>query len=289
MPRIRVGAVSYLNTRPLVFGIDQGMGADRIELSYEVPSTLADRMAAGELDLALLPAVELARIPHLVVVPGLAIGSSGNCRSVLLVARKPLAEVRRVALDPDSRTSNALARILFAKAWGVQPTFVVGPRDLASALDEYDAVVRIGDKALFEPLPEGTIAYDLGGAWTARTTLPFVFAVWAARWDVVDRDLYEILHASRRAGVSAVPAIAADYTWNGRQHPEIALAYLRDAIRYRLGEPEVTGLRRFLAAAAEVGAIDTAPTIAFAPVKRGHSAFSSNSPVDDEIALEPTK
>src|SRR5258705_1751013 len=110
MPRIRAGAVSYLNTRPLVFGIDQGMGADRLELSYDVPSVLASRMAAGELDLALLPVVDLGRIPNLVVVPGLAIGSRRDCRSVLLVAKKPLAEVRKVALDPESKTSNALAR-----------------------------------------------------------------------------------------------------------------------------------------------------------------------------------
>jgi chorismate dehydratase len=236
-----------------------------------------------------VPVVELARIPHLVVVPGLAIGSLGNCRSVLLLARKPLAEVRRVALDPDSRTSNALARILFAEVWGVAPEYVVGPRDLPSALDEHDAVVRIGDKALFEPIPEGTTAHDLGGAWTARTTLPFVFAVWAARRGVVDREVYELLHASRRAGVSAIPAIAADYTWNGRQHPDIALAYLRDSMRYRLGAPEVGAMRRFLAVASQIGIIDTAPTIAFAPVKPGHSAFSSNSSADDEITLEQAK
>ena len=270
MPRIRAGAVSYLNTRPLVFGIEQGLGADRLEVTYDVPSVLARRMAAGELDLALLPVIELARIPGLVVVPGLAIGSLGNCRSVLLVARKPLADVRSVALDPESSTSNALARVLFADAWGVAPTYVAGPRDLALALQEHDAAVRIGDKALFEPLPSGTIAYDLGGAWTARTTLPFVFAVWAARPGVVDREVYEMLHASRRAGAAVLSAIAADYTWNGRQYPEIALPYLRDAMRYRLGDPEVGAMRRFLAAAAAIRVIDAPPPIAFA--KWGHSA-----------------
>ena len=270
MPTIRAGAVSYLNTRPLVFGIEQGLGADRIELSYDVPSVLASRMAAGELDLALLPVIELARIPGLLVVPGLAIGSHGLCRSVLLVANKPLSEVRSVALDPESRTSNALTRVLFAEAWGGKPSFVEGPRDLTLALQEHDAAVRIGDKALFEPLPEGTIAYDLGGAWTARTTLPFVFAVWATRPGVVDRETYEILHASRRAGAAVLPAIAADYTWNGRQYPEIALSYLRDAIRYRLGDPEVAAMRRFLAAAAEIGVIDSAPSLELASF-RGHS------------------
>src|SRR5882672_7419839 len=153
MPKIRAGAVSYLNTRPLVFGVDQGLGADRLQLTYDVPSVVARRMASGELDLALLPVVELARIPDLVVVPGLAIGSLGNCRSVLLVARRPLADVKSVALDPESSTSNALAAVLFAEAWGVKPEFVTGPLDLTEALAEHDAVVRIGDKALFEPLP----------------------------------------------------------------------------------------------------------------------------------------
>jgi chorismate dehydratase len=270
VPKIRAGAVSYLNTRPLVFGIEQGLGADRLELTYDVPSVLASRMAAGEFDLALLPIIEMARIPNLVVVPGLAIGSLGNCRSVLLVAKMPLAEVRSVALDPESRTSNALARVLFAEAWGGEPSFVVGPRDLTLALQEHDAAVRIGDKALFTPLPEGAIAYDLGGAWTARTTLPFVFAVWATRPGVVDRELYEILHASRRAGAAVLSAIAADYTWNGRQYPEVSLPYLRDAMRYRLGDPEVTAMRRFLAAAAEAGVIDAAPSIEFVSF-RGHS------------------
>ena len=261
MPKIRAGAVSYLNTCPLVFGIEQGLGADRLELSYDVPSVLADRMAAGELDLALLPVIELARTPGLVVVPGLAIGSLGNCRSVLLVSRKPLAEVRSVALDPESSTSNALTRVLFADAWGGAPAFVPGPRDLTLALQENDAAVRIGDKALFGPLPAGTIAYDLGGAWTARTTLPFVFAVWATRARVVDREIYELLHASRRAGARELPAIAADYTWNGRQYPEVALPYLRDAMRYRLGDPEVAAMRRFLASAARIGIIDASPAI----------------------------
>jgi chorismate dehydratase len=261
VPKLKAGAVSYLNTRPLVFGIEQGLGADRLELSYDVPSVLARRMAAGELDLALLPVIELARIPHLVVVPGLAIGSLGNCRSVLLVAKTPLADVRSVALDPESSTSNALARVLFAEAWGGAPAFVIGPRDLTLALEEHDAAVRIGDKALFAPVPPGTIAYDLGGAWTARTTLPFVFAVWATRQGVVDREIYETLHASRRAGAAVLPAIAADYTWNGRQHPEMALPYLRDAMRYRLGDPEVAAMRRFLAAAAGIGVIDAAPAI----------------------------
>lgn len=261
---VRVGAVSYLNTRPLVFGMAQGLGAGRIVLSHDVPSVLASRLAGGELDVALLPVIELARIPGLVVVPGLAIGSLGPCRSVLLVAKTPLDEVRRVALDPESRTSNALVQVLCAERWRIHPEFAVGPRDLELALSEHDAVVRIGDKALFEPVPAGCTAHDLGGAWTAHTSLPFVYAVWAARMESMDRELYRCLHASKRAGDQALAAIADDYTWNGRRHPEIALPYLRDAMRYRFGGPELNALQRFLASAARAGVIDAAPDIRLA-------------------------
>lgn len=262
--RVRIGAVSYLNARPLVFGMEQGLGGDRVALSYDVPSVLAARMAAGELDVALLPVIELARIPDLGVVPGLAIGSFGPCRSVLLVSRVPLDRVRSIALDPESRTSNALARLLAAEHWRIAPEFADGPRDLATALREHDAAVRIGDKALFEPLPDDATAHDLGAAWTAHTGLPFVFAVWAARLEAIDRELYQILHASKRAADPWLAEIAADYGWNGRRHPELALSYLRDAMRYRFGGPELDALKRFLGGAARLGLVAASPEIRIA-------------------------
>ena len=261
--KIRVGAVSYLNTRPLVFGFEQGVAADRIDLTYDVPSVLANRMAAHELDVALLPVLEVARIPNLTIVPGLGITSFGPCRSVLLISKKPLAEIESVALDPESRTSNALVQILFGKAWRVapaaRPKFIPGSRDLDTALRECDAAVRIGDKALFEPLPEGSYVFDLGEAWTKLTSLPFVFAVWAARPAVVDRDLYVAFHASRRMGARVVDLIAEDYTWQGRQWPEISKPYLRDNMRYRLGSSEVRAIRAFWRAAHELRLLESRP------------------------------
>lgn len=260
---IRIGAVSYLNTRPLVFGLEQAADP-RYALSYDVPSVLSTRLAAGELDVALLPVIELARIPGLAVIPGLAIGSFGDCRSVLLVSRKPLDEIRTIALDPESRTSNALVQVLAAEAWGISPRFVTGPRDLDLALMEHDAAVRIGDKALFEPLPAGTTAHDLGGAWTKATGLPFVFAVWAVQFGVLDRELYHALHASRRAADVELAAIADDYTWNGRRDPELAFRYLTEAMRYRFGGPELNALHRFLGAAGRLGLVDANPEIRIA-------------------------
>jgi len=265
--KVRIGAVAYLNTRPLVLGMEQGLGAERIELSYGVPAALARQMAAGELDIALLPVIELARIPGLEIVPGLGIVTRGASRSVLLISRRPLAQVRSVALDAESRTSNALTRVLFAEVWGGAPEFVdVGPGGLdpEAALERCDAAVRIGDKALFQPVPEGAVAHDLGTAWTDATGLPFVFAAWIARRGVLDRATYRTLHASHRVGSRAIDAIAEDYAWGGRRDPEVARRYLTENIHCRLGAREVRAIETFLGLAARHGVIDRAPELRMA-------------------------
>jgi chorismate dehydratase len=266
--RIRIGAVSYLNTRPLVFGLERGLLPPGAELSYAPPARLADDLAAGRIDVGLIPVIELARIPDLEIAPGLGIVCRGATRSVLLVSRRPLDRVRRVALDPESRTSNALVRVLFDRVWGGTPEFVAGPRELDGALERADAAVRIGDKALFEPLPGDCRAHDLGTAWTDATGLPFVFAVWACRPGALDRTLYRALHASRRAGTRRIAEIAAEYTWNGAAHPEIAHRYLADHIRFRLGSDEVRALARFLDHSARIGIIDRAPEVRMAFERR---------------------
>jgi len=258
---IRIGAVSYLNTRPLVFGLAQGLGHDRIRLSEDVPAVLADRMERGEIDVGLLPVIELARIPDLEIVPGLSISSRGPCRSVMLVTRRAPGEIASVGLDVESRTSNALVQVLCAHAWKTRPEFEVAPVDLDEALERHDAVLRIGDKALFGPLPVGAVAIDLGQVWDVTFDLPFVYAAWVARPGIVDRELYQWLHQSRRQGRAAIGAIADDYVWNGRTYPELSRSYLRENIGYRLGLPEIEGIKRFHTAAAELGLIDAAPEI----------------------------
>ncbi len=262
--KIRIGAVGYLNSRPLVHGLERGIGAGRVELSYAVPSTLARQMAGGELDIALLPVIELAAMPELELVPGIGITTRGPARSVLLVARCAVEHVRSVALDPESRTSNALVRVLFAEVWRRRPRFEVGPPELAPALSAADAAVRIGDKALFErPAPDHRV-YDLGAVWTEATGLPFVFAAWTARPGVVDREIYRWLHESRRAGVRAVDAIAEAFRWNGRPQPQLARRYLTEHIHYRLGSAELRALDRLFQAAAGLGLIAAAPPLRMA-------------------------
>jgi len=264
----RIGAVAYLNTRPLVHGLERGLGRGAIELSYAVPSALADRMAEGALDVALLPIVELARLGDLELVPGLGIVTFGASRSVLLVARTPVEQIRSVALDRDSRTSNALTQVLFANVWRRKPEFSLGPASLDDALAGHDAAVRIGDKALFEAPPDGVFVYDLGEVWTENTGLPFVFAAWAARVGFVDRELYRILHDSRREGAKVIREIANGYEWNGKHHPSIAFAYLTEHIRFRLGSAELQAIEKFFRAAHEIGIVERIPEIRLAMQRR---------------------
>jgi len=253
--RIRIGAVGYLNTRPLVFGLAEA-APERIELSFDVPAVLADRLSRGEIDVGLIPTVELARIPELEVVPGLGIVSRGAARSVLLVTRGTPERARRVALDPESRTSNALIRVLYDELWKTSPEFEIGPLGLRDSLGEHDAVVRIGDKALFEALPEGAFGYDLGELWYRATGLPFVWAVWACRPGVLDSELSRTLHECQRRGSRSIDAIAREYVFEGRSDPELARAYLTDNILFRLGPEEIRGMNRFLAAAARIGVVE---------------------------------
>lgn len=266
--KTRIGAVSYLNTRPLVFGIEQGVGEDFIDLSYDVPSRLADRMLDGQLDVALMPVIELAKMPELEIVPGLAIGTFGPSRSVLLVSRKPIDEVRSIALDPESRTSNTLVQVLCDRLWNIAPDCRDGSRGLDEGLRACDAAVQIGDKALFADPPAGTVVYDLGGVWSASTGLPFVFAAWFARPGIVDRALYEALHESRRRGARALGAIAEDYTWRGGRYPQLSRDYLEKNIRFRLGAAELEALRSFFDSAAALGLIEHAPQVKFALTRR---------------------
>lgn len=259
--KIRVGAVSYLNTRPLVHGFEQGLGSDRIELSYDVPSTLADRLARDELDVALIPVIELARIPGLEIVPGLGIVTRGPARSVFLISNGPPEEARTVGLDPESRTTNALTVILYDRVWGAHPEFARGPVDLPASLTERDAVVRIGDKALFEPAPAGTTVIDLGELWDRTMDLPFVYAVWAIRPGILDESLHRIFHESLRLGSEAIEQIAADYTWNGRRYPGLSRDYLTHNIRFGLGSVELQALRLFLEAANRLGLIPSVPEL----------------------------
>ncbi len=250
---LRIGAVNYLNTKPLVCGLAERAGDARIE--YDFPSRLADRLAAGELDVALIPSVEFFQDPGYRIVSDACIGCRGPVLSVKLFCRTPAREIRTLALDEGSRTSAALARILLKERFGLAPALC--RLALGGTLEETatDGVLLIGDRAIHSPRGEFAEVWDLGDEWRRHTGQPFVFAMWVARGDLAgsaERRLGEMLEAARDEGVSRLEEIAArEGAALGLTVPQ-CWSYLRDNLYFYLGEAERRGLELFRCKAAEL-------------------------------------
>ncbi len=207
---IRVGAVNYLNTKPLIYELESL--APNIELALEVPSRLADQLSEGKLDVALIPVIEYFRAGPYTVVPNIAIASRGPVLSVTLFSRVPWTGIRRVALDEGSRTSAALVQILLRHRYGVDAEVVPLPLDAPadgrpSEMDA-DAVLLIGDRAMRACLPGFAHAFDLGQEWHDWTGLPFVYAVWAVREGADLGGVARALVEAKRRGCSSIGQIA---------------------------------------------------------------------------------
>ncbi len=249
--RIRVGAVNYLNTKPLVEGLTTF--APAIDLSFDLPGRLSDRMARGELDVGLIPVVELFRAGSYSVVPVVAIASRGPVLSVSLFCRVPWAEFQSVALDEGSRTSAALAQVLLRKRYGISPRVEQLPIDAPADDLSADAVLLIGDRAMRACLPGFPFAYDLGQEWADWTGLPFVYAVWAVREGVDLRGVDQALRACRDYGLAKVGPIAAREAARLGLDPGFCRRYLSNILSFDLGPRELAGLRKFHELAHELG------------------------------------
>jgi chorismate dehydratase len=246
---LRIGVVAYLNSRPLARGLERRKGDGRFELRYLPPAKLADELAAGRLDVGLVPSIELLRIPELVVVPGLAIAATHEARSVLLVSKVPVREIRRVALDENSRTSAALVRIVLAERYGIGPEYAPAAPVLDEMLAAADAALLIGDPALRVDRTR-YVVLDLAGEWFELTGLPFVFAVWAARGEATASAVGQLLRASREAGRAEIDAIVAEAARESGLPEPLLSEYYRHNLRFELGEAERRGLEAFLKRAA---------------------------------------
>ena len=249
--RIRVGAVNYLNSKPLVE--DLASFHPTIDLTLDLPSRLADRMAAGELDVGLIPVVEYFRAGTYTLIPDIAIASAGPVLSVTLFSRVPWPDIRSVALDEGSRTSAALTQILLKKRHGVTARVESLPIDVPADDLTTDAVLLIGDRAMRACLPGFDFAYDLGQEWTDWTGLPFVYAVWAVRDGVDLGNAAEAFRQAKHRGLARAGRIAA------REAPALGLdsgfcrRYLSNIIRYDLGPRERAGLNKYHELARELG------------------------------------
>jgi len=253
-PKLRIGAVSYLNTRPLVYGLAERL--PQAQIVYDLPSRLADQLSAGTLDVGLIPSIEFFRDPGYTIVSDACIGCRGPVWSVKLFSRMAGPRIRTLALDEGSRTSIALVRILLGERFGLSPQLVPLPIDTEPASSTADAILLIGDRAIHAPPGDWDFTWDLGDEWNRWAELPFVFAMWTARAGLDRSSLAEVdiaLREARDDGVAHVGQIAE------REAPHVGLpaadclAYLRDNLYFYLGPREQRGLGLFYRQAAALG------------------------------------
>lgn len=269
MSIVRLGAVGYLNARPLVYGLDR---EPRFRVRYDVPSECARLLHVGEIDLGLIPSIEYLRGGPYRIVPDLAIASRGPVASVAIYTTRPMPEVQSIAMDTSSRTSVALVRVLCARQFKIAPRIESRGPDLVDMLTRCDAALLIGDNALFlTPDADGRMPgisacvekIDLGEAWLTLTGLPFVYAFWAGRPDAVTPADVRVLQRARDAGVARPDELAREYLAGRPDRQQFGAEYLRDNIKYHLGPDERAGLETFYRYAADAGVVDKSRVLEF--------------------------
>jgi len=247
-PRVCIGAVSYLNSKPLIEGLAEAL--PQADLQLDFPSRLADRLLAGTLDVALVPSIASLLSPRFEVVSDACVATRGPVLSVKLYSRVRPAEIGTLALDAGSRTSATLVRILLAERHGVFPQLEPLPLDQSLESSHADAVLLIGDRAMHRPPGEFAEIIDLGQFWNNWTGLPFVFAMWVARQDVDTDGIDEALAAARDEGLRMAAEIARTEAPRLGLDQQTAFRYLTRNLHYHLTSAEKNGLRLFCSLAA---------------------------------------
>jgi len=292
LKKLRISIVQYLNTAPLVWGFTNGPLHGKYDLSFTVPSLCAEALRSGAADVAIIPAIEYQRIGNLAVLPDLAIASKNRVRSLLIIAKKPVAEVRSIALDRSSRSTQTLTRILCAEHWKIAPAFFEAPPNLKDMLKQADAALLIGDPALRLSIaieresgtgaPGQTVCqaatlgitsaeilyvHDVVEEWRNLTGLPAVLAIWAARNDVATPEVVADFTASRDFGMSRIAEISLDAAGELELPQQALESYLRYNIDFTLGAENRAGLELYFRYAANLGLIPQAKPIEWARAK----------------------
>jgi chorismate dehydratase len=269
MRRLRISAISYLNTAPLMWDFEHGTAGRHFDISYTLPATCAQALAEGSADIGIIPTAAYAQIARLQVLPEIAIASRRAVRSILLVSKVPIEKVRTVALDTSSLTSGALAKILFEKWLGGGRAFFPMAPNVEKMLAEHDAGLVIGDPALrIDRSQYQTL--DLAEEWIRCTRKPFVFAFWAVRGAALREadpslDIATIFRDSRDHGLEPASLNQIAREWSPRLGlSEHAIrAYLTKNIHYQLDAGCLEGLQLFYRYAAEIGALPAARELQF--------------------------
>lgn len=250
-PRWRIGCVPYLNARPLIYGIE-----DKVRLC--VPARLADLLYRDQFDVGLVPVAEVLLHDKYDILDGMAIASRGAVRSVFLAHREPIEKLKRIAIDPASRTSVLLLRVILKIAYRIEPEFY--PRPAGAKLSEHEAMMLIGDEAIWYATRNGSQpVLDLGAAWLEMTGLPFVYAAWAVQRAnqpvATGGALSLMLRQAKTNGLAHIEDIVQDSTG---ATPEFRREYLTKHVSFDLGDAEKQGLKRFQQYVKEIGLVEQA-------------------------------
>ncbi len=258
-----VSYVSYLNSRPLVYGLEKGLVKHDFNLQKDVPSVCAERLLQGEVEMGLVPSIEYARSKGTwKIVPELCIAYNGPVRSVALFFNQDIKRIRTIALDTSSRTSVVLLKILLIEKFEIEPEFITMAPNLDDMLKRADAALIIGDKALHyqAQVPNHL---DLGEEWTDMTGLPFVYAFWAGHELSLTHTEVDIMQQSYQLGAQNLTKIAREYAVGKSFDWHFYNDYLTKHIFYQFGEDEKAGLMEFFHYAFYLGLIEHIPELHF--------------------------
>jgi chorismate dehydratase len=292
--KLRISVVEFLNTAPLVWGFTDGPLAGKYDLSFAVPSLCAEALRHGQADIGIIPAIEYQRIDGVVALPGMAIASKREVRSLLVIAKKPIELAKRIALDTSSRSTVALVRMLAADHWKISPEFVDAAPEPSEMLRTADAALVIGDPALEISLKMDTLAgrapsgekccqgdpddmpvpgfetlfvYDVVHQWRQMTGQPSVLAIWVGRRDAVTPEVISDFLASKKYGQQHVREIAEAASIKLDLPPGALERYLTENINFDLDEENLAGLRLYFEKAAAAGLIPRARPVEFAKLE----------------------
>ena len=289
--RLRISVVEFLNTAPLAWGFTDGPLSGKYDLSFAVPSLCAEALRGGQADVGIIPAIEYQRMDGMVALPGMAIASKHEVRSLLVVAKKPIELAKRIALDTSSRSTVAIVRMLAAEHWKIAPQFIDAAPEPSEMLRAADAALVIGDPALEislkmdmlagkspsgerccqgdpdeMPVPgfETLFVYDVVHQWRQLTGHPSVLAIWVGRRDAITPEVIDDFLASKAYGQQHVRDIAQAASIRLDLPPRALERYLTENINFDLDEENLAGLRLYFEKAAAAGLIPRARPVEFA-------------------------
>jgi len=269
--QLRISAISFLNTAPLMWDFENGDAADRLrqhfEISYTIPSHCAEQLKEGSADIGIIPVAAYTMIPDLVIVPDVAIAAKNKVRSILLVSKVAINKIRSVATDDSSRTSAALVEIYLRKFVGLDPGFTRQKPSLKEMLQWHDAALLIGDPEL-QARTDDYFVYDMAEEWKRWTGRPFVFAFWAVRKAALEGrtgepNIAQVFQQSRNNGLQHIPEIAAAWSAKLGLSSGLISEYLTHNVDYSLDPENVEGLRLFFRYGAECGVLPPVSRLQF--------------------------